>query len=95
MNKAELIEAVAAQTKVSKKEAGAVISAATEVIGKTLKKGDKVTLIGFGTFEVAKTKKRNGHNPQTGKKMVIPAAKRPKFRAGTALKTLVNGTKKK
>ena len=95
MNKAELIEAIVAQTKVSKKDAGAVISAATDIIGKAIKKGDKVRLTGFGTFEVVKTKKRNAYNPSTGKTMTIPATKRPKFRAGKALKGLVAGGKKK
>ena len=95
MNKTELIEAVAKQTKLSKKDTDATLKALTDVIGKELKKGGKVQLIGFGTFDVAKRAARKGRNPQTGKEIKIAASKAPKFKAGKALKDLVNGSKKK
>ena len=89
MNKTELIEAVAKAANLSKKDAGAAIDAYHETVKKTLKKGDKVTLIGFGTFEVAKRSARNGRNPQTGETIKIKASKAPKFKAGKALKDAV------
>ncbi len=95
MNKTELIEAIAKQTKLSKKDTDATLKALTEVIGKELKKGGKVQLIGFGTFDVVKRAARKGRNPQTGKEIKIAASKAPKFKAGKALKDLVNGSKKK
>ena len=94
MNKTELVEAIAKETKLSKKDTEATVKAFTEVVAKELKKGGKVQLIGFGTFEVAKRAARNGRNPQTGKEIKIAASKNPKFKAGAALKTLVNGKKK-
>ncbi|MCR5487682.1 MAG: HU family DNA-binding protein [Lachnospiraceae bacterium] len=95
MNKTELVEAIAKQTSLSKKDTEATIKAFTEVVGKELKKGGKVQLVGFGTFEVSKRAARTGRNPQTGKEIKIAASKAPKFKAGKALKDLVNGSKKK
>ena len=94
MNKTELIEAIAKETKLSKKDTDATIKAFTDVVAKELKKGGKIQLIGFGTFEVAKRAARTGRNPQTGKEIKIAASKSPKFKAGAALKNLVNGKKK-
>ena len=93
MNKTELIENVAKEANVSKKEAGAVIAATLDVIGATLKKGDKVQLIGFGTFEARKRPARTGRNPQTGKNIKIKASVVPAFKAGKALKEKVNKKK--
>ena len=94
MNKTELVEAIAKDAKVSKKDAEAVVNAFTANVTKELKKGEKVTLIGFGTFEVGKRSARTGRNPQTGETIKIKAAKTPKFKAGKALKDAVNGVKK-
>ena len=94
MNKTELVAAISKETKVSKKDTEATIKAFTDVVAKELKKGGKVQLIGFGTFEVAKRAARKGRNPQTGKEIKIAASKSPKFTAGAALKNLVNGKKK-
>ena len=94
MNKTELIDAIAKKADLSKKESEAALNALTEIIGKSLKKGDKVALLGFGTFEVGKRAARTGRNPQTGDTIKIPAAKIPKFKAGKGLKDLVNGVKK-
>ena len=94
MNKTELIEAIAKETKLSKKDTEATVKAFTDVIAKELKNGGKVQLIGFGTFEVAKRAARTGRNPQTGKEIKIAASKTPKFKASAALKNLVNGKKK-
>ena len=90
MNKTELIEAIAKETKLSKKDTEATVKAFTDVVAKELKKGGKVQLIGFGTFEVAKRAARTGRNPQTGKEIKIAAAVVPAFKAGKALKDLVN-----
>ena len=90
MNKTELIEAIAKETKLSKKDTEATVKAFTDVVAK----GGKVQLIGFGTFDVAKRAARTGRNPQTGKEIKIAASKTPKFKAGAALKNLVNGKKK-
>ena len=95
MNKTELVAAIAKDTKISKKDTEATLKAFMDVVGKELKKGGKVQLIGFGTFEVAKRAARKGRNPQTGKEIKIAASKTPKFKAGAALKELVNGKKKK
>ena len=95
MNKTELVDAIVSDAKVSKKEAEAVVNAFTANVTKALKKGDKVTLIGFGTFEVGKRSARTGRNTQTGETIKIKAAKTPKFKAGKALKDAVNGAKKK
>ena len=95
MNKTELVAAIAKDTKLSQKDAEKVLKAFTEEVTAALKKGDKVQLIGFGTFEVAKRAARTGHNPATGEKIKIKASKTPKFKAGQALKDTVNGVKKK
>lgn len=90
MNKTELVDAIAKKASISKKDAAAALEAFTETVGKTLKKGDKIQLIGFGTFEVGKRSARTGRNPQTGETIKIAAAKTPKFKPGKALKDLVN-----
>ena len=90
MNKTELVEAIAKETGLSKKDSEKAVKAFTEVVAKELKKGGKVQLVGFGTFEVAKRAAREGRNPQSGKVMKIPASKAPKFKAGKALKDEVN-----
>lgn len=90
MNKTELVAAIAEKTDLSKKDAEAALKAFTEVIAEALKKGDKVQLVGFGTFEVSERAARTGRNPQTGEEMEIPASKAPKFKAGKALKDMVN-----
>lgn len=89
MNKAQLIEKVATETKVSKAQAEMILDTAIEQIKKSVKKGDDVKLVGFGTFTKAKRKARTGRNPQTGKAIKIPAAFTPKFRAGSEFKALV------
>ena len=91
MNKTELIEAIAKESNLSKKDAEAALNAYTTVVTKALKKGDKVQLVGFGTFEVSERAAREGRNPRTGKSIKIKACKSPKFKAGKALKDLVNG----
>ena len=91
MNKTELIAAIADKTELSKKDAEKVLKAFTDVVAKELKKGEKIQLVGFGTFEVSERAAREGRNPQSGETMVIPASKSPKFKAGKALKDLVNG----
>ena len=93
MNKSELVEAIAKKAELSKKDAEAVLNAFTEEVGKALKKGDKVQLVGFGTFETVKRAARTGRNPQTGEEIKITASKSPKFKAGKALKDLVNKKK--
>ena len=90
MNKAELIAAVAAKTEKKKKAAEASINAFVEAVTESLKKGDKVQLVGFGSFEVRKRAARKGRNPQTKEEIKIPASKAPVFKAGKALKDLVN-----
>lgn len=89
MNKTELAAAVAKEAKLSKKDAEAAVNATIDAIKKALKKGDKVQLIGFGTFEVRKRAARTGRNPQTGKEIKIKASKVPAFKAGAALKDAV------
>lgn len=90
MHKKDLIEAVAKKTEKSQKEVKETLEAILSTISDTLKKGDKVTLVGFGTFSVQQTKARTGRNPQTGKAMEIKAKKRPRFKAGSDLSTKVN-----
>lgn len=90
MNKAELIETMAAKSGLTKKNAEAALNAFVETVGEQLVKGDKVSLVGFGTFEVSERAAREGRNPQTGETMQIAAAKAPKFKAGKALKDQVN-----
>ena len=90
MNKTELIAAMADQAGVSKKDAEKTLKAFTDVVAEELKKGGKVQLVGFGTFEVSERAERDGRNPQTGKVMKIAASKSPKFKAGKALKDELN-----
>ena len=89
MTKAELIDKVVEDAEISKASGAKVIDSLIEGITKALKKGDKVTLIGFGTFSSVKRKARKGRNPKTGAEIKIPARKVPKFTAGKALKTAV------
>ena len=89
MNKTELIAAVAEKTDLSKKDADAAVSAVLGAITDALKAGDKIQLVGFGTFEVAERPEREGRNPSTGKTMTVPASKVPAFKAGKALKDAV------
>lgn len=91
MNKTELLNVVIAETNVAKKDAEAVVNATFEAITEALKSGDKVQLIGFGTFEVKESAQREGRNPQTGETITIPACKKPAFSASKALKDAVNG----
>ena len=90
MNKTELVEAIAKETGLSKKDSEKAVKAFVDVVSNALKKKDKVQLVGFGTFEVSKRAAREGKNPQTGAKIKIPASKAPKFKAGKALKDTVN-----
>ena len=90
MNKAELVAAIADMTELSKRDAESALKAFTDVVAEELKKGEKIQLVGFGTFEVSERAARTGRNPQTGEEMTIPASKAPKFKAGKALKDLVN-----
>ena len=90
MNKAELVAAVAAKTGDTKKAAEASVDAFVSVVKDALKKGEKVQLVGFGSFEVRKRAARKGRNPQTKEEIKIPASKAPVFRAGKQLKELVN-----
>lgn len=91
MNKTELIAAVAAATGVAKKDAAAVVDATFDVITKKLAEGDKIQLVGFGTFETRERAAREGLNPQTKEKVTIAACKAPAFKPGKALKDAVNG----
>ncbi len=90
MNKTELVAAMAEQAGLTKKDAEAALKAFTDVVAAELKKDEKVQLVGFGTFEVAKREAREGRNPQTGEVMKIAASKAPKFKAGKALKDMIN-----
>ena len=90
MNKAELVDAIASKTGSSKKAEEDALNATLEAISESLKKGDKVKLVGFGSFEVRKRAARKGRNPQTGAEIKIPASKAPVFKAGKALKETVN-----
>ena len=90
MNKAELVTAMAEKTQKNKKETEESINAIIEVITEVLEKGDKVQLVGFGSFEVKKRAERKGRNPQTGEEMKIPASNVPVFKAGKELKNVVN-----
>ena len=94
MNRKELIDALAAKTDSSKAEADRNIAAIIEIITATLKKGDSVSLVGFGSFEVRKRAARTGRNPATGAELKIKASKQPAFKAGATLKAAVNGGKK-
>ena len=90
MNKAELIAAIAAKTGDTKKGAEASVNAFVDVVTEALTEGDKVQLVGFGSFEVRKRAARKGRNPRTKEEIKIPASKAPVFKAGKALKDLVN-----
>ena len=90
MNKTELVAALSTKTGASKKASEASLNALVDIISTTLKKGDKVQLVGFGTFETRKRAARKGRNPQTGAEIKIPASKSPVFKAGKALKDTVN-----
>ena len=90
MNKTELIAPIAGQAEVSKKDAEKVLKAFTDVVAEELKNGGKVQLVGFGTFEVSERAAREGRNPLTGETMQIAASKSPKFKAGKALKDMMN-----
>ncbi len=90
MNRTELVAAMAEKTQLSKKDADAALKAFIDVVSEELKKGEKIQLVGFGTFEVSERAAREGRNPQTGETMIISASKSPKFKAGKALKDLVN-----
>ncbi len=90
MNKMELVAAIAEEASLSKKDAEKALKAFTDVVAGELKKGGKVQLVGFGTFEVSERAAREGRNPQTGESMQIAASKNPKFKAGKALKDSIN-----
>jgi len=91
MNKAELVGAVAETAELSKTDATAAVDALIDVVTKALKKGDTVTLVGFGTFQVRKRAARQGRNPQTGESIDIAASTTPAFKAGAQLRKAVNG----
>ena len=90
MNKTDLVNVVAAETKLAKKDVDAVVNATLKAVADALRAGDKVALIGFGTFEVKATAAREGRNPKTGEAIAIPAAKKPAFTASKVLKDEVN-----
>ena len=90
MNKTEFVEAIANEAGLSKTDAAKAVKAFTDVVVKAMKEGDKVQLVGFGTFEVTERAAREGRNPRTGEMMSIAASKAPKFKAGKALKDIVN-----
>ena len=90
MNKAELVAAIAERTELSKKDTEKALKAFVDVVAEELKKGEKIQLVGFGTFEVSERAARTGRNPQTGAEMTIAASKAPKFKAGKALKDSLN-----
>lgn len=90
MNKTELVAAIAEQSELSKKDSEKALKAFIDVVTEQLKNGEKIQLVGFGTFEVIERAAREGRNPLTGKKMQIKASKAPKFKAGKALKEAVN-----
>ena len=91
MNKEELVQEISKKASVTQKDAAEVLSALIDTIQKTVAKGKKVTLVGFGTWESRKRAARIGRNPQTGKELKIPAKKVPAFSAGKKFKTIVNG----
>lgn len=90
MNKTELVAAISEKTELTKKDSEKALKALIDVVAEELKKGEKVQLVGFGTFEVAERAAREGRNPQTGETMKIAASKAPKFKAGKALKDMIN-----
>ncbi len=91
MNKTELVAAMAEAAELSRKDAEKALKAFTDVVTEELKKGGKIQLVGFGTFEVSERAAREGTNPQTGEAMAIAASRTPKFKAGKALKDIING----
>lgn len=90
MNKTELIAAIAERTELSRKDAEKALKAFTDVVTEQLKNGEKIQLVGFGTFETSERAAREGRNPQTGETMMIKASRTPKFKAGKALKDMMN-----
>ena len=90
MNKSELVAAMSERAELSKKDAEKALKAFIDVVTEELVKGEKIQLVGFGTFEVAERAAREGKNPQTGKEIKIAASMAPKFKAGKALKDVVN-----
>ena len=90
MNKAELVAAIAAQAELSKKDSEKALKAFIDIVTDELVKGEKVQLVGFGTFEVSTRPARTGRNPQTKQEITIAASKAPKFKAGKALKDMIN-----
>ena len=90
MNKADFVASVADAAELSKADAGRAVDAMVETVTKALKKGDSVTLVGFGTFSIRKRAARTGRNPRTGQTIKIKASKNPAFKAGKALKDAVN-----
>ena len=90
MNRTELVAAMAEKSQLSKKDAESALKAFIDVVSDEMQKGEKIQLVGFGTFEVSERAAREGRNPQTGETMTIAASKSPKFKAGKALKDLVN-----
>ena len=94
MNKTELVDAIAAAADITKVQAGRALDAVLESVTETLKKGEKVTLIGFGTFETRERAARTGRNPQTGKEIQIAASTTPAFKAGKTLKDALNASSK-
>lgn len=90
MNKTELVAAIAENAGLSKKDTEAALRAFTEVVTDELKKGEKIQLVGFGTFEVSERPEREGRNPRTGETMKIAASKQPKFKSGKAFKDALN-----
>ncbi len=90
MSKSEFVAAMSEKAGLSKKDADAAYKAFTEVVVEELKKGEKVSLVGFGTFEIAERAERKGKNPRTNEEIIIPASKSPKFKASKTLKDAVN-----
>ena len=90
MNKTELVAAIAEKAELSKKDSVKALKAFVDVVAEELKKGEKIQLVGFGTFEVSERAERKGVNPATGAEITIPASKAPKFKAGKALKDSIN-----
>lgn len=90
MNKVEMVNAISIKADCTKKDAAKYLDAVVETITETLAKGEKISLVGFGSFEVVDRETRTGRNPQTGETIEIPASKAPKFKAGSKLKEIVN-----
>ena len=90
MNRVELVAAMADKAGLAKKDAEKALKAFTDVVAEELKKGEKIQLVGFGTFEVSERAAREGRNPRSGETMTIAACKAPKFKAGKALKDVIN-----